>query len=198
MSSSPLHSDAAHPPQPSFAVQPLDAHHRHEGHSLAATDGTDAFLTSLRPPAYQAMALSAVSALVSFAIYESMFGVPMALGMMAGLAVHEAGHLWVLRRLGLSSSPPIFVPLLGAAVHLKQPPLNPADQLHLALAGPAFGLVYSALCVLTGLVTDSTLPMLLGALFAFVNCFDLVPLGPLDGARALRAWRAMRSSRPPR
>ena len=52
--------------------------------------------------------------LVSLAAYALLWGWPFAAGFIGLLFVHEMGHVIALRREGLKSSLPMFIPFMGA------------------------------------------------------------------------------------
>ena len=64
--------------------------------------------------------LSAVSAWLSFETYEIFFGRDCALGVVIALFCHEMGHVLAARIVGVRTSLPYFVPMLGAVVCLKR------------------------------------------------------------------------------
>jgi Zn-dependent protease len=135
------------------------------------------------------MGLAVGTFAVSLALYSALWGLPLSLGLLLGMAAHELGHMLVLRHLKLPFSAPIFVPLVGAAVRAPITPWRPSDAMLLALAGPAAGMGFALLCLLGHVVTGVGLLFTLAWLHALLNLVDLIPLGPLDGGRAWRAWR---------
>ncbi len=128
-----------------------------------------------------------VSALASFALYALLLGWQFGLGFMALLLVHEMGHFVVIRAKGLPAGLPIFIPLVGAFVTMRQSPANVRDEAEIALAGPVAGTFGGVVCLLAYWQTG--LPVLLPlAYFSFyINLLNLIPVGPLDGARVTAA-----------
>ncbi len=132
-----------------------------------------------------------VSAIVSFAVYAMLLGWQVGLGFMALLLIHEMGHFVVIRSKGLPAGLPIFIPLLGAFVTMRRAPLGVRDEAEIALAGPIAGAVGGVACLIAYWQTG--LPVLLPlAYFSFyINLLNLIPVGPLDGARitgAISKW----------
>ena len=132
-----------------------------------------------------------VSAIVSFAVYAMLLGWQFGLGFMALLLIHEMGHFVVIRAKGLPAGLPIFIPLLGAFVTMRRAPLGVRDEAEIALAGPLAGAVGGVVCLIAYWQTG--LPVLLPlAYFSFyINLLNLIPVGPLDGARitgAISKW----------
>jgi Zn-dependent protease len=111
----------------------------------------------------------------------------MAIGLVLGMGVHELGHWWLIRRLGLQSSPIVFVPFVGAMQRLRTPPPSDVAGAQLALAGPLCGLLFAAACKLAFLTTGLPVLALLGTAHALLALLDAVPFGMLDGRRIFAA-----------
>src|SRR5437879_10227571 len=75
-----------------------------------------------------------------FGVYWSVYGWPLALGLVVSIYVHEMGHVAMLRRLGIDAGAPLFVPGVGAFVMLKQHVTDPLTDAKIGLAGPVWGL----------------------------------------------------------
>jgi len=101
--------------------------------------------------------------------------------------VHEMGHVLQLRREGIPASAPMFIPFLGAFVAMKQMPKDALAEARIGLAGPVLGTLGGI--VTLGLYAATREPLFLGlAYFNFIiNLFNLAPLLPLDGGRAVGA-----------
>src|SRR5207253_3148688 len=81
-----------------------------------------------------------ISMFAFFGLYWSTFGWPLALGLVVSIYIHEMGHVAMLRRLGIASSAPMFIPGVGALVMLKQHVDDPRTDARIGLAGPVWGL----------------------------------------------------------
>jgi Zn-dependent protease len=127
------------------------------------------------------------SMLVSLAAYTAIWGWAFALGFVLLLFVHEMGHVLEARRQGLPASLPVFVPLMGAAIILKKMPRNAWHEAQVALAGPLVGSLASGVVWWAGYATDTDLLRALGYTGFFLNLFNLLPVVPLDGGRAVVA-----------
>jgi Zn-dependent protease len=125
--------------------------------------------------------------LVSIAAYALFWGWKFAVGFVALLFVHEMGHVVQLRREGIKASAPMFIPFLGAAVAMKEMPKDAAAEARVGLAGPILGSL-GALAVL-GIygLTGNELFKALAFVGFFLNLFNLLPVLPLDGGRAMAA-----------
>ena len=128
-----------------------------------------------------------LSALVSIGAYALFWGWPFAAGFVALLLVHEMGHVLQLRREGIPASAPFFIPFLGAVVGMKRMPDDAAAEARVGLAGPVLGAIgVLAPLALWGLTGDDLFRAL--AFVGFViNLFNLLPVLPLDGGRAMAA-----------
>jgi stage IV sporulation protein FB len=117
--------------------------------------------------------------------------------------LHEFGHVFAARRYGVQT-PDITLLPIGGVARLERIPEKPAEELVVALAGPAVNVVIAALLflVLGGLpsmddgmqVQNSGVGLL--ERLAWVNIslvvFNLIPAFPMDGGRVLRALLAYR------
>lgn len=128
-----------------------------------------------------------LSMLATFGIYWQIFGWPFALGLVVSIYIHEIGHVIALRRLGIPVDPPMFIPGFGAFVRLRQRPASPKEDASVGLAGPEAGLVAALLAAGLHAITGHGALAAIAQTGAWINLFNLLPFGPLDGGRALRA-----------
>jgi Zn-dependent protease len=128
------------------------------------------------------------SMLVSVAAYASIWGWRFGLGFVVLLFVHEMGHVIQLRREGvMDASAPVFIPFLGALVWAKSLGDDAAAEARVGLAGPVLGTIGAALCLPIHAATGDDFWLALGFTGFFLNLFNLLPFGFLDGARAAAA-----------
>jgi Zn-dependent protease len=130
---------------------------------------------------------TSASMLVSLGAYAWLWGWKFALGFILLLFVHELGHYLEARRQGLDVGAPVFIPFLGAAILLKENPLNAWREAQVAIAGPIVGSIAAAVVWLVGERQDSELLIALGFTGFFLNLFNLLPVVPLDGGRIAAA-----------
>ncbi|HLJ35361.1 MAG TPA: site-2 protease family protein [Ktedonobacteraceae bacterium] len=133
--------------------------------------------------------LASISAVISVFAYSFFFGWPFAIGLVVLLFLHEMGHALVMKLKGIPVGGLIFVPMLGAAVFMKQMPKNAKDEAEVGIAGPIAGAIASAVCLFLALqnpnVPSIWVPL---AYFGFfMNLFNLIPIVPFDGGRVLAA-----------
>jgi Zn-dependent protease len=127
------------------------------------------------------------SMLVSVAAYSLIWGWTFALGFVLLLLVHEMGHVIQLRREGIEASAPMFIPFLGAVVAAKSLGDDAAAEARVGLAGPVLGTLGAIAVFAAGESLDSEFLRALAFTGFFLNLFNLIPLTPLDGGRAMAA-----------
>ncbi len=185
----PVSEPAAPPPQPGpIAPEPESGLKRALGPlvvvgALIAKFGKVA-LIALKGAKFLTTSLSM---LVSIAAYTFIFGLPFAVGFVALLFVHEMGHYIQLRREGVTPGRMIFVPLLGAVISARSFGGNALAEARVGLAGPILGSFGALLVALWAFAADSDLLRALAFTGFFLNLFNLLPVVPLDGGRAMAA-----------
>jgi Zn-dependent protease len=127
------------------------------------------------------------SALVSIAAYGLIWGLPFAAGFVALLFLHELGHVIQLRREGIKASAPMFIPFLGAVIAAKSMGRDAAAEARVGLAGPVLGSLASLAPLVVWLATGDDFWRALAYIGFFLNLFNLLPVLPLDGGRAMAA-----------
>jgi Zn-dependent protease len=127
------------------------------------------------------------SAVVSIGAYALIWGLPFAAGFVALLFLHELGHVIQLRREGVKASAPMFIPFLGAVISAKSMGRDAAAEARVGLAGPVLGSLASLVPLVLWLATGSDFWRALAYIGFFLNLFNLLPVLPLDGGRAMAA-----------
>ncbi|MDX6691461.1 MAG: hypothetical protein QOG15_2918 [Solirubrobacteraceae bacterium] len=125
--------------------------------------------------------------LVSVAAYSIIWGWKFALGFVVLLFVHEMGHVIQLRREGIPASAPMFIPFLGAVVMAKSLGENATAEARVGLAGPILGTLGALALIPVAILTNSDFWQALAFTGLFLNLFNLLPVVPLDGGRAMAA-----------
>jgi len=120
-----------------------------------------------------------------FGVYWSVYGWPLALGLVLSIYVHEMGHVAMLRRLGIDAGAPLFVPGVGAFVMLKQHVTDPLTDAKIGLAGPVWGLGAAVAAFVLYQATGARIWLAIAQLTGFLNLFNLIPVWQLDGSRGL-------------
>jgi Zn-dependent protease len=130
---------------------------------------------------------TSASMLVSIGAYALIWGWKFAIGFVLLLLVHEMGHVLQARREGLDASAPLFIPFLGAAIALKELPKDAGVEARVGLAGPILGTLGTCAAVAIWQITGDELFQALAFFGFFLNLFNLAPVLPLDGGRAMAA-----------
>jgi Zn-dependent protease len=132
--------------------------------------------------------LSTFASMFGFiAVYWSIHGWPLAVGLAGSIYIHEMGHVAMLRRLGIRAGAPLFIPGVGALVMLKEHVTDPIVDARIGLAGPVWGLGAAVASWLTYLATGAPIWLAITELTGFLNLFNLIPIWQLDGARGFHA-----------
>lgn len=137
----------------------------------------------LKFPAFGTFATMAVS----LAVYAVAFGLPFAIGFIALLFVHEMGHAIVLKHQGVRATAPLFIPFFGAVIGMRELPKNVYAEAQMALGGPIIGSLGALLLLIGWQATGHPLLLALAYVGFWLNLFNLIPLSPLDGGRAMAA-----------
>ncbi len=81
----------------------------------------------------------------------------------------------------------IFIPLLGAAVIMRQLPRNARDEAEVGIAGPIAGALAAMVSLAMAHIYPGTVWAPLAYFGFFINLFNLIPIVPFDGGRVLAA-----------
>ena len=128
-----------------------------------------------------------ISMVVSIGAYALLGGWWFGLGLVLLIFVHEMGHVLELRRQGVPASAPLFIPFFGAVVGMKKMPENAWKEARVALAGPILGTVGALAVWGLGAYYNSRFLIAMAFVGFLINLFNLLPVVPLDGGRAVAA-----------
>ena len=108
------------------------------------------------------------------------------------ILIHELGHGFAARRLGLAVGAPVFIPFVGAFIALKDKPRDCFQDFVIGAGGPLAGsaaaLVFAALSSSVGGTLGEAM-LVLGYFGLTLNLFNLMPIGFLDGGRMSAPFR---------
>jgi Zn-dependent protease len=130
---------------------------------------------------------TSASMLVSVGAYALIWGWRFAAGFVALLFVHELGHVIQMKREGVKVSGMLFIPFLGAAGAARSMGGNALAEARIGLAGPILGTLGTAVVFAWAELADSEFLRALAFTGFFLNLFNLLPVVPLDGGRAMAA-----------
>jgi Zn-dependent protease len=130
---------------------------------------------------------TSTSMLVSVAAYALIWGWKFAAGFVALLFIHEMWHYVQLRREGVRPSGMLFIPFLGAAVGTRSLGGSALAEARVGLAGPILGTLATLALLPIAAATDDDFWRALAFTGFFLNLFNLAPVVPLDGGRAMAA-----------
>jgi Zn-dependent protease len=125
--------------------------------------------------------------LLSMWVYAMLYGWWFGAGFVILIFIHECGHLIAAKIFGLKVSAPMFIPLMGAVILLKESPRNAWVEAWIGIAGPIFGSLGAVGCELIYQATGNPLYRALAYTGFFLNLFNLAPISPLDGGRVVTA-----------
>jgi Zn-dependent protease/CBS domain-containing protein len=138
-------------------------------------------------------------ALLSTGALPWVLGIIAAVGLFAGVVLHELGHSLVAMRFGFPIKS-ITLWLFGGIAQLTEMPEDWKQELYIALAGPAVSIALGVLSYLAFLAVPASDTLAVAALrftlgyLAIMNvalaAFNLLPGFPMDGGRVLRALLA--------
>jgi Zn-dependent protease len=128
--------------------------------------------------------LTFFSMCVSVFAYSFSLGVWFSVGFISLLFIHEMGHVIALRIKKIPTSPPVFIPFLGAAVFAPQLKSKQTEAF-VGFGGPFLGMISCLLVLAVWKLAPehNKIFLMLCYTAALVNIFNLMPIRPLDGGR---------------
>lgn len=136
-------------------------------------------------------AVAGGSMALSIAAYATKAPLPLVVGFVLIIFVHELGHALVIRAKGLRAGVMVFIPFVGGAVTLKDQPRSAYDDAQIGLAGPVAGTIAALVSLQIFKWTLNPLYLAVAAAGFAINLLNLLPIGLLDGGRisaAVTKW----------
>jgi len=129
-----------------------------------------------------------IGALVgTFGLYSLVFSWKFALLLMISIGWHESGHVWAMRRVGMTTSGFYFIPFVGGVAVGNSNYGTLRDKVIVVLMGPVWGMTLALLTWFAYLVTDNTFLGVAAYWQSILNLFNLLPANPLDGGQLFRS-----------
>ncbi len=130
---------------------------------------------------------TSLSMLLMIWAYSWLYGWRFAAGFVVLIFVHEMGHVFAAKRLGMPITAPIFIPFMGAYISMKQNPRDAWTEAWMAYGGPLAGCLGSWVCWFIALQGDIPWLMAVASASFVINLFNMIPIPPLDGGRICAA-----------
>ena len=145
-------------------------------------------LIPLKALSFGKLAITSLSMLLMIWVEARRDGWIFGVGFVLLILVHELGHAFAIKRVGLKASWPVFIPFFGAMINLKQQPRTPDEEAVIAYGGPLVGTLASVAVAAVYFATGARIALSLAYTGFFLNLFNMVPIRPLDGGRVAQAF----------
>lgn len=120
------------------------------------------------------------------ASYSLMFSWEFAVIVIFSLVVHEYGHVWAMRAVGIPTKGFYLIPFVGGAAVPERAFASRLEEHFVAIAGPVFGLAQAALIYALFVIYQNPFLGAVAAWIAVLNLFNMIPITPLDGGRIVK------------
>jgi len=130
---------------------------------------------------------TALTMVVSVGAYALLWGWEFAALFVLLLFVHELGDALWMRKECIAAGAPVFIPFLGALISMRGRPRDAYVEAKIGLAGPVLGTLGAAVVLGIGEWQNSDMLLAAGSTGFLLNLFNLLPIVPLDGGRAMAA-----------
>lgn len=123
---------------------------------------------------------------LSVVAYSWLFSWEFAAVLLASLVIHEYGHVWAMRAVGIPTRGFYLIPFVGGAAVPERVFETRLEELFVALAGPTFGLAQAALLYVLYVAYGHPLLGAAAGWVAVLNLVNMIPITPLDGGRIMK------------
>lgn len=137
-------------------------------------------------PAASRLGAALITGALTYASFFYLFGWQSAAVLLALLIIHEAGHALAMRMVGQPVQGIYFIPFMGGVAVAGAPHASQAERGFVALMGPGFSLVTTAIFYLCWSMSGGD-PLLAELVLAsaILNGLNLAPVLPLDGGQVV-------------
>lgn len=125
--------------------------------------------------------------IASFGAYSVLVDWRFAVSVLLLIGIHESGHVWAMRKMGMATRGFYFIPLLGGAAVPETAFPSRWTEGYVAIMGPLWGLVITLATFGLFLLTGNLVFEVAACWMAFVNLLNLIPVYPLDGGRVIKS-----------
>jgi len=119
--------------------------------------------------------------------YSLLFSWEFAVIVVVSLVIHEYGHVWAMRAVGIPTKGFYLIPFVGGAAVPERAFASRLEEHFVAIAGPVFGLAQATLIYGLYLIYQNPLLGAIAAWIAVLNLFNMIPITPLDGGRIIKS-----------
>ncbi len=102
------------------------------------------------------------------------------------ILIHELGHFLAMRFYKYKDLSIFFIPLIGALASGQKDEISQKQKTINSLAGPLPGVLIGSGLIALSLVNENDFLWKTGAIFIFLNLFNLLPVLPLDGGQIIK------------
>lgn len=129
-----------------------------------------------------------VSIVFSVFVWNFIFGsMVFAIILIVSIFIHEYGHYWWMGKEGIKKRDMLMFPPFGVLAISKELRKTYKIETRIALAGPLCGLLSLLGFLILLLITQEPIWAASALLVAFINFFNLLPIGSLDGGRIIKS-----------
>jgi Zn-dependent protease len=123
----------------------------------------------------------------SVVAYSWLFSWEFAVMLTISLVIHEYGHVWAMRVVGIPTRGFYLIPFVGGIAVPERAFASRLEEHFVAIAGPVFGLAQAVLIYGLYVVYQHPLLGAVAAWIAVLNLFNMIPITPLDGGRIVKS-----------
>lgn len=103
------------------------------------------------------------------------------------LLIHEYGHIFAMKKVGIKTKGIYLIPFVGGAAVASEDFKTRRDEVYVALMGPIFGFGCALVMMIIYYFTQIPMYAAGASWMAMVNLFNLLPINPLDGGRVMKS-----------